>query len=534
MEQQWDDAADVVVIGFGGAGACAAIEAAEHGANVLAIDRYGGGGATAISGGIVYAGGGTPYQEQAGFDDTVDAMLDYLRLETGDVVSEATLRRFCADSVANLAWLESHGVPFEASLCPYKTSYPTNRHYLYYSGNELAPPYADKAAPAPRGHRVRGRGTSGKVLAARLLAAARRRGVRVSTQTAATDLVTDETGRVVGVACRRVPPGAARAMHRLLSRANRKLNIYFRPAGKLLDRPLRRIEDRYAVPYRVRARRGVVLAAGGFVFNRRMLAAHAPAYRAGSALGTIGDDGTGIRLGQRAGGGTGQMHRVSAWRFYNPPLALVEGVLVDRDGRRVCNEMLYGATVGDRIVNHHGGHAYLVVDQRILREARRQLPEQTLWFQRLQATYLFTVGHVKADSLEELARRAGIDAGGLRATLDAYNAAARAGERDAMGKDPDHVHPLARPPFYAFDCSLRTRRGYPCPMITLGGLTVDEESGAVTREDGTVVPGLYAAGRNAVGVCSESYVSGLSIADCVFSGRRAGRAVATAAGRPSA
>jgi 3-oxo-5alpha-steroid 4-dehydrogenase len=367
------------------------------------------------------------------------------------------------------------------------------------------------------------------VLANRLLAAARARGVWVSTQTAVSDLVTDEAGRVVGVAGRRIPPGPARAAHRWLSRFNRKLNVYFRPAGKLLDRPLRRIEQRRGVPYRVRARQGVVLAAGGFVFNRRMLTEHAPAYRAGSSVGTIGDDGTGIRLGQRVGGGTRQMHRVSAWRFYNPPLALVEGVLVDRDGNRIGNESLYGATVGDRIVNHHDGHAYLVVDRRILRAAKRQLPKQTLWFQRLQAAYLFTLGHAKADRIEELARRSGIDAAGLRATIESYNAAARAGAPDAMGKDPDHVYPLARPPYYAFDCSLRSRRGFPCPMITLGGLTVDERSGAVTRADGTAVPGLYAAGRNAVGVCSHSYVSGLSIADCVFSGRRAGRAAAAGA-----
>ena len=54
-------------------------------------------------------------------------------------------------------------------------------------------------------------------------------------------------------------------------------------------------------------------------------------------------------------------------------------------------------------------------------------------------------------------------------------------------------------------------------------LNVDEETGLVRREDGTRVPGLYAAGRAAVGICSNSYVSGLSLADCVFSGRRAGR-----------
>ena len=48
------------------------------------------------------------------------------------------------------------------------------------------------------------------------------------------------------------------------------------------------------------------------------------------------------------------------------------------------------------------------------------------------------------------------------------------------------------------------------------------------REDGRVIPGLYAAGRTAVGICSNVYVSGLAYADCIFSGRRVGRSVAAA------
>lgn len=63
-------------------------------------------------------------------------------------------------------------------------------------------------------------------------------------------------------------------------------------------------------------------------------------------------------------------------------------------------------------------------------------------------------------------------------------------------------------------------------MLTLGGLTVDEETGEVLSASGTPVGGLYAAGRSAVGLCSNSYVSGLSLADCDFSGRRAGQHLA--------
>ncbi|MFD2399565.1 FAD-binding protein [Prauserella oleivorans] len=287
-----------------------------------------------------------------------------------------------------------------------------------------------------RGHRTKGRGTSGKVLFSALRKAVAARGVRVRCHTRVTALLTDSTGRVIGVEAREIPARSVyRLAHRVLSRSNRKLNIYYRPLGKLLDAPIKRIEAKRSVIRRFRARRGVVLAAGGFVFDRRMLAEHAPAYRSGSSLGTIGDDGSGIRLGQSVGGRTDRMHRVSAWRFYNPPLALVEGVLVNSAGERICNELLYGAKIGDHIAGQPGAKAYLVVDQRIHDEARRQLPGQTLWFQRLQAGYLLRIGHVKADDVVTLARRAGIDPAGLTRTIEGYNADARADRPDRMGKE---------------------------------------------------------------------------------------------------
>src|ERR671932_598342 len=95
--------ADVVIVGFGAAGACAALEA-----DVVIVERFAGGGASAVSGGVVYAGGGTAQQLDAGVDDSVDAMYAYLRLETGDVVSEATLRRFCEGSREMITWLEDN------------------------------------------------------------------------------------------------------------------------------------------------------------------------------------------------------------------------------------------------------------------------------------------------------------------------------------------------------------------------------------------------------------------------------------------
>jgi 3-oxo-5alpha-steroid 4-dehydrogenase len=541
VPRDWDVEADVVVVGFGAAGACAALEAALAGVSVLILDRFGGGGATALSGGVVYAGGGTPQQRAAGVTDTPEAMFGYLRTEVGDAVPADTLREFCDGSVAMLAWLEGHGVPFEGSLCPDKTSYPTNRHYLYYSGSELSAAGAPAAGapdsgtgppapPAPRGHRTRGRGTSGGLLYARLSAAVRGAGARVLTQTTAERLVTGPGGRVAGVECRslRDAPGWVRLAHRLLHRWSVKPYLYVPKAGRVLHRPVGWLERRYARPLRVGAARGVVLAAGGFAANRPMMRAHAPTARGGLPLATPGDDGSGLRLGTEAGGATAFLDRVSVWRFLSPPPALLGGVLVDRAGERVCDESRYGAAIGDAILRH-GGRAWLLIDQATRARARRQVRGSTLWFQRLQAWCLLSRGAVRASTVAGVAARAGVDPDGLAATLAAYNTAARdLGQPDPAGKPAAARQAQDQPPYYLIDCSVRPRLFYPAPVLTLGGLVVAPGSGQVLRPDGHPIHGLYAAGRSAAGLCSRSYVSGLSLADCVFSGRRAGRHAATA------
>jgi 3-oxo-5alpha-steroid 4-dehydrogenase len=437
-------------------------------------------------------------------------------------VSPATLREFCEDSRAMLAWLESHGVPFEGSLCPDKTSYPTNRYYLYYSGSELSA--RDVAPPAPRGHRTRGRGTSGGLLFGRLARAVRRTGVRVLEQTSARRLVAEPGGRVIGVEARtlRGAPSWAAAAHRILHRWSARPYVYAPRLGRALHRRVAWLERRYSRPLRVAARRGVVLAAGGFVANRPMMREHAPAYRGGLPLGTPADDGSGIRLGTEAGGATAFLDRVTVWRFLSPPAALLRGILVDRAGQRMCDESRYGAAIGEAVMRR-GGQAWLLVDRATVADARRQVRRSTLWFQRLQAWYLLTTGRVSAPTAAGVAARAGIDPAGLEATLTAYNAAAAAGAADPEGKPADLVRALDRPPYSLIDCAVRPRLAYPAPMLTLGGLAVAEGTGQVRRADGSAVPGLFAAGRSAVGLCSHSYVSGLSLADCVFSGRRAGR-----------
>ena len=96
-----------------------------------------------------------------------------------------------------------------------------------------------------------------------------------------------------------------------------------------------------------------------------------------------------------------------------------------------------------------------------------------------------------------------------------------------MGKAPALCTPIATAPFTAIDLSYRTRF-HPLPGITVGGLKVDEQDGHVLDREGKPIAGLFAAGRSAVGLPSHLYVSGLSLADCVWSGWRAAK---TAGGR---
>ncbi|MEM7138397.1 MAG: FAD-binding protein [Myxococcota bacterium] len=521
--ESWDDVTDVVVVGLGAAGASAAIEARDQGAEVVVLDRFDGGGATAMSGGVFYAGGGTHIQQAAGVEDTVDNMVRYLSMEVQDVVSEETLRRFCETSAENVRWLTDRGVPFYGNLCPVKTSYPTNEYHLYYSGNETFVPYCDAATPAPRGHRTDGGAFPGANLINPLRRTAMRQGVHFRSQARVGRLIVDPQERVVGAEYQEIQSRLWRFVHRQIHRLETTVAKAFPRAAARIRAAGDAIERNRSVPKRIRSRRGVILCAGGFIFNREMVANHAPDFVDGLPLGTAGDDGAGIALGRSVGGRVEHMDRVSAWRFLYPPNAFASGVLVDSRGERFANEFWYGSKIGEAMVEDRGGTATLILNERLKRLARDQSkPGRLQWFQRLVALVNLYFNCTRAKDVSALSKLLDVPEIKLRSTLTAYAEAGRGLREDPFHKDPALIEDLGDGPYYAIDCSLGSKR-HVCAVMTLGGLKVDERTGQVERQDGATIEGLYAAGRSAVGVCSRQYVSGLSIADCVFSGRRAGR-----------
>lgn len=518
----WNETVDLLVVGFGAAGASAAIHARQAGANVGIVERFEGGGATIKSGGIVYLGGGTRQQKAAGYDDTVEAMYRYLQMEAGDAVGKDTLHQFCEDSLGLHAWLESLGAKFDSSAPPPKTSYPRDGIYLYYSGNEGVPAFAAQALPAPRGHRMHGSGVAtGKHLFTMLRRRVEELQIPVLTQSAVRRLVQDKTGAVIGAEVWRLnPESPAGQRHLKLMRKAEKVHDFAPGWADRLRSQALAIEFADAQPLLIRATGGVLLSAGGFIFNREMVQKHAPKYVKNMRLGATGCDGSGIRLGLSAGGSAARLEKGSAWRFINPPTALPRGVVVDANGERFCNEQVYGARLGVEMCEQGDGRAWLILDAKLRREAMKEAAFGKLWMFQSGPALILMLSSPKAKTLAELAGKIGVPAAALERTVQANNASAGGSQPDAFGKSPDMRAALDQGPYYALDISA-SNKIFPCPSITLGGLRVEEGSNRVLTEAGQPIQGLYAAGRTAVGVASNFYVSGLSIADCLWSGRRA-------------
>ena len=531
----WDDEADLIIAGLGGAGIAAANEALDQNLTVIGIDKTSGGGATAKSGGVFYAGGGTPIQQAAGVEDTPENMFNYLIQETGDIVKEETLRKFCETSAENTQWLMDNGVQFDPSYYKIKTSYPGAGYFLYHSDNSLVPSYMEKADPAPRGHRgyeegpFRPIGVGGTIFYP-LKKSAVAKGLKLFPQTEARSLVITSEGRVVGLKVLMLPSGNLAQQHKVLTSRGELFQMLLPPSypgsgflqkiGNFFIKKAQKIERNHRQVKYIQAKKGVCLSTGGFIFNRSMVKEYAPKYFDGMPLGTSNDQGSGIRLGQSVGGKTDHMDRVTAWRFLNPPLAFAQGIVVNRHGERFCNEMVYGATLGDAMCEHNEGKAYLIVDADLFDLAKKQSSE-ALPFQRDMARMLMYFNARKKSNLEDIAKIYGLDASKLALEITKYNKAAAAGLSCEFGKAASDVKEL-KGAFYIMDISIDSKLA-PLTTLTLGGLMVNEETGEVINQDMQEIQGLYAAGRTAVGVCSNIYVSGLSIADCIFSGRRIGQ-----------
>ncbi|VVO21288.1 FAD-dependent oxidoreductase [Pseudomonas fluorescens] len=465
---QWDHQADVVIVGYGIAGACAALEATRAGAGVLVLERAsGGGGASATSSGIFYLGGGTQVQQACGYEDDADEMYKFLSAST-ECEDKRAVRDFCDGSVEHFDWLESLGVPFERTSFKGKAVFLNTTECLFSTGNEKVWPYNVIARPAPRGHKVAGIGENAGAEAMKaILARCEDEGVPALNDCAVRELIQDDDGRVVGVIARH--------------------------DGRQVS---------------VRARKGVVIASGGFNLNHEMVQRNVPLMsETAMPLGIPSNDGAGIELGLGAGAATLAMGGIIATASIYPPGQLIKGILVNRNGERFVAEDSYHGRTASYVMEQPDQTAYLILDAEIF-----AYPEIT------SAQHALIDGW---DSVEEMEVGLNLPKGALVSTVEQYNSDAQAGEDRLFHKHPDWLKPLDQGPFAAFDISFNKSIYL---FMTLGGLQTNRHA-QVINTHGRVIPGLYAAGACSAHIpqSGKTYASGMSLGPGSFFGRVAGR-----------
>lgn len=266
---------------------------------------------------------------------------------------------------------------------------------------------------------------------------------------------------------------------------------------------------------KVRAGRKVILASGGFGASRELLSQYIPKAVDIPFPGHFGSTGDGIKMGLAAGAATENMGAFQPYPAYigpgkravSPEVALSGGIMVDLGGKRFVDETKYPGGLGTKMLDLPGKQAYEIFDERIY-----QLHSNISGLRNLAS--LFDSGVLKmAPTVEELAGRLGIDADGLKQTIQDYNGAASGG-KDAFGRT------LPEPfsaPFYGIKVTVALYH-------TQGGLKVSPD-GQVLRPDGSVIPNLYAGGGAAVGVSGkglEGYLPGNGLLASLGLGMRAG------------
>jgi 3-oxo-5alpha-steroid 4-dehydrogenase len=465
----WDVECDVLVVGFGAAGACAAIEASRAGARVIVLERAGGsGGTSAMSGGICYLGGGTPLQKACGVEDSPEEMFKYMMAACGPNPDAALIAPYCEDSVEHYHWIVDKGVPYKATVFEGNHEPFSSDDGLTYSGSEHVHPFNEIARPARRGHIPQQVRNKGSLFMQHLIGAAEGGGIETRLQHRCDALVTASDGRVIGA----VASSLEGEVH-------------------------------------IRAHGGVVLTAGGFVCNHRMLERYAPLLTpCKMKVGTENDDGLGIRLGLAAGGEAIRMEAGDISLAIFPPNQLRQGIFVNARGQRFLNEDAYFGRVGEHALYHQEGRVWLIVDDDVYVQ-----PE-------LAPLEVSAVGETIAEVEAEL----DMPAAALQETVAYYNRFAERGEDPLLHKGANYLKPLVTPPFAALDLGVENAV---YSAFTLGGLRIDPH-GAVQQASGGPVPGLFAAGRTTSGVAKLGYSSGMSLGDGTFFGRRAGRRAAGA------
>lgn len=465
VPKKWDKEVDVVVIGFGGTGAAAAIEAHDAGARVLILEKMPiAGGSTALSGGIVYAAG-TAVQRAAGITDSPDGMYKFWMADHKDLLDPELLRLVSERSSDAVDWLAKLGARFPTDL-------------LYFSGVEQE--YGGVTPPVKRGHCVNGKG---KGLMDVLSKAITGRKIEVLYDTAAERLIADTNGDIIGVRASRRKKGLT-----------------------------------------IRAKRGVVLASGGFARNKEMVKSYFPAQMTAVPVVAPGLRGDGILMAAKIGSpivdtgsvelppslpafevtrGEKAIMLSSAYFLYKFP-----SIFVNQAGKRFCNETAYYQMVSPLILQQKS--SFVVFDDRVKREAgagmgyglSKDLAEE------------IKSGILKQTAtVAELAAAIGVPAAGFEETVSSFNGNMKKGTDPDFGRSKG-IGTIETPPFYAAKLTVAV-------VETFGGVRINTNA-QVLDAFNEPVRRLYAGGATTA-ILRAYPGSGAFLVNCFVFGRIAGK-----------
>lgn len=490
VPKKWDHEYDVVVIGYGGSGAPAAIAAHDAKAKVLIIEKMKeGGGNLAVS-----SGGMLQYKDAKAARNYLSALYDVAKSERDDALLDVLIREI----PSIMDWVKALKPGTDVRL------------YGYAGFNQIP------GAESIEKWSVRtGKAGGGPNLWEALDYAVNERKIPIMLETPAKRLITDAEGAVIGV---------------LASQKGKDICI--------------------------KAKRGVVLATGGFEYDEKYLMNSVRAFPI-HALGSPGNTGDGLRMASEVGAHLWHMADISAplgmkipgyqtysvFSFNSPGY-----ILVDQDGKRFVNEKNVEHHSGLLAINTYDGYAlkypripcYAIFDDRARAEdgpLRGALSSGYLYnkegfkWSRDNMAEIDKGIIIKGDTIDELAKKIKIDPEILKTTVNRWNTDIKSGSDTLFGRkitneenaskaaylDAKHQKmlsvPIEKGPFYAVEL-------YPVVLNTQGGVKRDKNANAVNAF-GEAIRRLYSVGENG-SICGTLIQGASNVSECIIFGRIAG------------
>lgn len=485
--------ADVVIIGAGGGGLSAALEAVEQGAShviVLEMTARTGGALNYTSGSMSAAG--TIIQKEEGIEDSVESYIADIMKNGSDFGGQPSLElvTLYANQAAEVFdWLYESGLKdntYSVDRATGNRAVFAPEHALYSVQRTYKPSPDDKTKYKSAAHEVLDT----------LVNADER--ITVLTNTKATELMANDKGQVLTV----VAEG---------------------PDGE--------------VSYT--ASKAIIVCTGGYSANGKLMAQYVPYGEEYLAGGAPGSDGNGLLLMQKVGGALNEASMSAIPTFPmglqskdNPKTGSIAntytwktgGIVVNQEGKRFCNETESNPAVREVALEEQPGAVqYDIFTDKILEDLRAA--NGAYFYDAYFAEEGQPGAHVKATagSIGELAEKIGVPAENLAATVEAYNAAVEAGGTDEFGRLYDGtkttynlaVNKIEGDTYYAVPL-------HALCVMTLGGITANENM-QVLDENGTPIPGLYAAGEVVGGIWGKFVSGGTGVMGPIVFGKIAAR-----------